>query len=162
MCFALKRYLLLTLIHTCSEFNNLLLNQNNSKHQGNTSMRWLWNKSFFLYIYVGGFFRFFFFFWLSTSSKQTLIIFIYNMCLIRHLQNRFKKFLYETGLSKDWRIYLFIFKLLMFSFRKTEIMRLARTAHKHPPLPIAPWNPTCLTDGKSRFSQLQFFNTSIF
>lgn len=82
--------------------------------------------SFFFFTYI--------YFWLSTS-KKSLINFIYNMCLIRHLQNRFSKFLYGPELSKYQMIHLFIFKLLMFSFRMTTVMRLART-HTQTPYPF--------------------------
>lgn len=56
---------------------------------------------FFLHIYIFGF----------PLQKKSLINFIYNMCLIRHLQNRFSKFLYGPELSKYQMIHLFIFKL---------------------------------------------------
>lgn len=80
---------------------------------------------FFLHIYIFGF----------PLQKKSLINFIYNMCLIRHLQNRFSKFLYGPELSKYQMIHLFIFKLLMFSFRMTTVMRLART-HTQTPYPF--------------------------
>lgn len=56
--------------------------------------------SFILHTYI--------YIYLDFHFKKSLINFIYNMCLIRHLQNRFKKPLYGSELSKYQFIYLFL------------------------------------------------------
>lgn len=79
--------------------------------------------SLFLHIY----------FWLSISKKKSDQFHLQHV--FRHLQKRFKKPLYGPELSKCQMIHLFIFKLLMFSFRMTTVMRLARR-HTQTPYPF--------------------------